>query len=35
MSVLLNKVTLNDVAKELNNAALNYDYLCLSKSHKW
>ena len=34
-SIVLCKTNINEIGKELNNAVLMYDYLCLSKTHKW
>ena len=34
-TVLLSKVNINDVARELNIASLSCEYLCLSKTQKW
>jgi hypothetical protein len=34
-TVLLAKMNINDVARELNVSALTYEYLCLTKTQKW
>lgn len=34
-TILLSKTNINEIAKELNQSALTYEYLCLSKTQKW
>jgi hypothetical protein len=32
---LITKTNINEIARELNQASLTFDYLCLQKTQKW